>query len=121
MVKLEKITDNVVIDTETQSVSRSCVLGGVSLGKYSIAIESGSSLEIGIDFKQKLEEFFKQPVKYLFLTHTHGDHRNGMDAFTEGTLILSQKCKENMPKKIRFSKFSLETFNDKHIIQENNL
>ncbi|MGC9781016.1 MAG: MBL fold metallo-hydrolase [Candidatus Heimdallarchaeota archaeon] len=121
MVKLEKISDHIVIDTETQSMSRSSIIGGISLGKYSIAIESGSTLEIGMDLKLKLRDFFNLPVKYLFLTHTHNDHRGGMDAFSDETLIMSEKCKENMPKRIRLSKFSLEAFEEKHIIQENEL
>ena len=47
MVKLETTTEHVVIDIDTQSTSRSCIIGGVSLGKYSVAINSGDSLDVG--------------------------------------------------------------------------
>ncbi len=41
MSKLEQISDHVVVDKETQYKSRSCISGGISLSKYSIAIDSG--------------------------------------------------------------------------------
>lgn len=69
-ISLESLTKHTVVDTATQRVSRSCVLGGISLENYSIAIESGDSLEVGRGLRQELESFFKLPVKYLFLTHT---------------------------------------------------
>ena len=119
MVKLEQISDHVVVDTSTQSVSRSCVLGGVSMDSYSVAIDSGDSLEVGMGLRNELETHFKLPVKYLFLTHTHNDHRDGRYAFNDVTLIASQKCIENMPKKISFSKWSLEAFEEELILEDN--
>ena len=47
MENLEPISDHVVVDTSTQRVSRSCVLGGISLGNYAVAIDSGDSIEVG--------------------------------------------------------------------------
>ena len=118
MVKFEQISDHIVVDTSTQNISRSCVLGGVSMDSYSIAIDSGDSLEVGIGLRQELEAHFNFPVKYLFLTHSHNDHRGGRNAFNDITLITSQKCIENMPKKISFSKWSLETFEVELILEE---
>ena len=117
----EKITEHAVIDTETQSVSRSCVIGGVSLGDYSVAIDSGDSLEVGEELRKKLERHFKVPVKYLFLSHTHSDHREGRGAFQDLTLIASRKCIETMPKKISFAKWKKEIFDKKFILREDDL
>lgn len=75
MENFESVTKHIVVDTSTQRVSRSCVLGGISLGNYSIAIDSGDSLEVGTAFHKGLESHFKVPVKYLFFTHTHNDHK----------------------------------------------
>jgi len=121
MSKLERISDHVVIDKETQYESRSCILGGISLSKYSIAIDSGDSLKVGIGLRKELEACFKMPVKYLFLTHTHNDHRNGREAFKDLTLIASQKCIDNMPKKVSFNNWKKEFFNQELIVQEDNL
>lgn len=96
-------------------------MGGISLENYSVAIESGNSLEVGIELRQELESFFKIPVKYLFLTHTHTDHRKGREAFNDTTLIASQKCIENMPKRISFHKWSKEIFDEKCVLEENDL
>lgn len=121
MSKLEQISDHVVVDKETQYKSRSCISGGISLSKYSIAIDSGDSLEVGIDLRKELETYFKVPVKYLFLTHTHNDHRNGREAFKDLTLITSQKCIDNMPKSISFNKWKKELFDQELIVQADNL
>jgi glyoxylase-like metal-dependent hydrolase (beta-lactamase superfamily II) len=96
-------------------------MGGISLGTYSLAIEAGNPLKVGHSFRQDLESFFKLPVKYLFLTHAHSDHRNGMDAFKDTILLISQKCKDNMPKNTRFAVWNIETFEDKFILEEKNL
>lgn len=120
-ISLEPLTEHTVADTTTQKKSRSCVLGGISLKTYSIAIESGDSLEVGMGFYQELESFFKKRVKYLFLSHTHSDHRNGIDAFKDCTLIASQKCMENMPKRMNFRKWSKEIFDKKFVLEEHGL
>jgi cyclase len=85
-------------------------MGGISLGSYVIAIDSGCSYEIGTTLRRELEAFFALPVKHLFLTHTHTDHRKGMDAFTDTALIASRKCIENMPKNETLGKWSVKLF-----------
>ncbi|MFW9852822.1 MAG: MBL fold metallo-hydrolase [Candidatus Thorarchaeota archaeon] len=119
MVKLESITEHVAVDTMIDSGTRSCVLGGIALENFSIAIESGDSLEVGNGLRKELESYFKLPVKYLFLTHTHSDHRNGKDAFNDATLIASKQCIENMPKNISFKRWSLETFEKNYTLKDN--
>lgn len=96
-------------------------MGGISLENYSIAVESGDSLTVGMRLRQELESFFKIPVKYLFLTHTHTDHRKGREAFKDTTLIASKKCIENMPKRITFGNWSTKLFDEQCILKENGL
>ncbi len=119
MVNLEPITEHVAVATMIDSGTRSCVLGGIALENYSIAVETGDSLEVGLELRKRLESHFNLPVKYLFLTHTHGDHRNGKDAFNDTTLIVSKKCLDNMPKSISFKKWSVEAFEEKYILEDN--
>ncbi|MCG3220908.1 MAG: hypothetical protein H7641_05965 [Candidatus Heimdallarchaeota archaeon] len=54
MVKLELLTEHVVVDTTTQNSTRSCVLGGIVLENYSIAVDSGDSLEVGKELRKEL-------------------------------------------------------------------
>lgn len=121
MENLESVAKHVVVDTSTQRVSRSCILGGISLGNYSIAIDSGDSLEVGTALRKGLESHFEVPVKYHFFTHTHNDHRNGREAFSDCVFLMSQKCRENMPQSVRLSKFTVETFEEKYTLEENDL
>ena len=118
MKDLETLSNHTVADITSQKTSRSCVLGGISLETYSIVIDTGSSVEVGNLFRKKIEELYQKPVKYLFLTHTHNDHRGGMDAFKDSTLIISEKCKENMPRKISLAKWNLEIFDKGLTINE---
>ena len=118
MSNFEKLTEHTSFDTKTQMTTRSCTLGAISLDKYSIAIDTGNPVNIGIKVRKDLEEHVKLPVYYLFLTHAHSDHRGGMDAYKDTKLLISKKCKENMPKNTRFSGWNIETFDDKFIIQE---
>jgi glyoxylase-like metal-dependent hydrolase (beta-lactamase superfamily II) len=121
MTNFEKLTEHTSVDITTQMTSRSCTLGAISLDKYSIAIDTGNPLDLGIKVRKDLEEHIKLPVGYLFLTHAHSDHRGGMGAFKDTKLLLSMKCKENMPKNVRFSGWTVETFDDKFILQEKDI
>jgi glyoxylase-like metal-dependent hydrolase (beta-lactamase superfamily II) len=120
MFNLESTTESVVVDNMIESRTRSCVLSGIAIENFSIAIESGSTLEVGEGWRKELEAHFDLPIKYLFLTHTHSDHRNGIGAFTDTTLIASQRCMNNMPKNLSFKKWTVESFEDKFTLEENN-
>ena len=121
MVDFELLSSHVVADTNTQRVTRSCVMGGVSVGSHVIAIDSGCSLEVGTALRRELGAFFALPVTHLFLTHTHTDHRKGMDAFTYATLIASRKCIENMPRSEKLGKWTVELFDDALTMDEGDL
>lgn len=121
LIKLESITEHVVVDTKLQKKTRSSVIGAISLEKYSIAIDCGNSLKIGSLFHQALETYFDIPIKNLFLTHSHSDHRCGMEAFKDNILLFSEKTKVNMPTSVRFSKYNVKTFEEKLVLEENDL
>ncbi|MFW9842217.1 MAG: MBL fold metallo-hydrolase [Candidatus Thorarchaeota archaeon] len=110
MVKLDALTSRVVTDTTTQRTSRSSTLSGILIEEGVVAVESGSSLEMGHSFRKGLENHFNLPVVRLFLTHTHSDHRNGMMAFSDSILTLSSKCLGNMPSSVRLGRWKVETF-----------
>lgn len=117
MVNLERIAEHVVVDTVTQLESRSCVLGGISLEEFVIAIETGDSLEVGVGLRNALEKEWGVPVKYWFLSHTHNDHRDGREAFRDATLITSRRCLENMPRRIRLGRWAKVVFDEQWVLE----
>ncbi len=64
-------------------------VGGIALENYSIAIDSTGNSSGGRVFRKKLEEYYKFPIKYVILTHYHGDHINGRQTFKDIDLIVS--------------------------------
>lgn len=118
MSDIEVLTSNVIADPKLQKNTRSCVLGGVKLGKNSLVVETGYKIEESQVFRKIMENHFKVPVKYLFLTHTHNDHRGGLDVYSDCDLIISKKCKENMPKRISLKKYSKRIFEEKYVLDE---
>lgn len=120
MVQFDELTSGVVVDTSTQRKRRCSTLGGVSIGKSTVAIESGDSPEIGKSMRCALETHFDLPVSHMFLTHTHPDHRKGMSAFKDITLVISTKCYEDIPRSVKLGKWNVETFDDMLILGESN-
>jgi len=118
---IESISDHILVDTTTQRTSRSCVLGAISLNDYSIVIDSGDSIDVGKTLRKEIKTHFKCPTRYLFFTHTHNDHRNGREAFNDCIFLMSQQCRENMPKSVRLNKNSVETFEEKSILAVDDL
>ncbi len=121
MPKLEQITSHIAVDTDTQKTTRSCVIGGIFLGNDIVAVDSGSTLEIGKSLRRDLESAFNTQVSHLFLTHTHTDHRLGMSAFNDVALILSRKSMENMPTTERLKEWSVKPFDRRLVLNGDDL
>ncbi|MFX0183488.1 MAG: MBL fold metallo-hydrolase [Candidatus Hodarchaeota archaeon] len=116
MIELEAVTSRTV--AYTSGIKRSGNFGGIALNNFSIAIDATSSLELGKEFRNKLEVRFDLPVNYLFLTHTHTDHRNGLKAFNDIPLIASENSIKNMPKTPRLSDFTIKSFKEYSSIKD---
>ena len=84
-----------------------------------MVIDSGRSVEIASKFRKEVEKYFSKPVKYLFLTHTHSDHRNGMEAYKDINLIMSSKLVKNLPSTVRINKFIIIEFQKEYTIEDN--
>ncbi|MHA2202957.1 MAG: MBL fold metallo-hydrolase [Candidatus Hodarchaeales archaeon] len=63
--------------------------GGIALENYSIAIDSTGNVSGGRILRKKLEEYYNLPIKYVILTHYHGDHISGRQAFKNVDFIVS--------------------------------
>jgi glyoxylase-like metal-dependent hydrolase (beta-lactamase superfamily II) len=119
MIELETVTSRTV--AHTSGIKRSGNFGGIALNNFSIAIDATSTIDLGKDFRKQLEAKFDIPVNYLFLTHTHTDHRNGLKAFNDVPLIASENCIKNMVKSQRLSDFTINSFKDYSSVKDDAL
>ncbi|MFX0125661.1 MAG: MBL fold metallo-hydrolase [Candidatus Hodarchaeota archaeon] len=124
-IELEEVSPRVVANTsglpDKKGFKKSGNFGAVSLGTYAIAIDSGRSVEALRIFRKKYEKYFNEPSKYFFLTHSHTDHRDGAGAYKDCTMICSQKLADIMPKTFKLSSWDIITFDDKYVIEEQDL
>jgi len=56
-----------------------------------LVVDSGTSPETGKLVMDEIAKKTDQPVKYLILTHYHGDHTFGLQSFPPSTVIISQQ------------------------------
>ncbi len=63
------------------------------VGEEVIAVDAGSDAETGKAVLEKIQETAHKPVRYLIVTHAHGDHGGGAGAFAAaGAEVI---CHEN--------------------------
>ncbi|MCU0236423.1 MAG: MBL fold metallo-hydrolase [Acidobacteria bacterium] len=56
-----------------------------------LVVDSGTSPEAGRLIMAEIAKKTDKPVKYLVLTHYHGDHTFGLQAFPSSTVIIAQQ------------------------------
>ncbi len=56
-----------------------------------VVIDSGSSISNAKDIISVIKSVTKKPIKYLILTHFHGDQANGVAAFPKDIQIIAHK------------------------------
>ena len=105
MVKLDKKFD--ILNLEfTEITSRTYLAnykdyydvnaGAIILEHYIICIDTLMYPKQARMFKNYLEQKFYLPVKYLVISHYHGDHLFGMSAFEDTEIIGSKVLTANM-------------------------
>ncbi|TFG74150.1 MAG: MBL fold metallo-hydrolase, partial [Chrysiogenales bacterium] len=64
-----------------------------------LVVDSGTSPEQGKLVMDEIAKKTDKPVKYLVLTHYHGDHTFGLQAFPASTVVIAQQnTADNMHK-----------------------
>ena len=63
----------------------------VALDNFIVVIDPMYYPSQGRIFREFLETKYRLPVKYLFITHYHGDHVFGMSAF-KGVEVIGTDC-----------------------------
>lgn len=114
-ILIEQISPNIVCNTT--GIGNSGNFGAINLQDSIVVIDSGRSFEIASKFRKEVEKYFSKPVKYLFLTHTHSDHRNGMKAYKDVKIVMSTKSVNNMPVSVKIKEYQIIEFEKEYVIE----
>ncbi|NHK32139.1 MAG: MBL fold metallo-hydrolase [Asgard group archaeon] len=96
--KVEAITKKTAIGKTIINGRKNSNAGAIAVGDYVIAIDPSSSAESAPVFRKGLEDHFKLPIKYLHVTHYHGDHTKGIHAFQDTIVIGAKQLYDQMKK-----------------------
>jgi cyclase len=80
------------------ATSEDFITGAISLDNFLIVVDSTLFPYTGKLFRDQIEKRFQMPVKFLFITHYHGDHLWGIDAFNDVSIVGSVLLIENSEK-----------------------
>ncbi|MFW9941686.1 MAG: MBL fold metallo-hydrolase [Candidatus Thorarchaeota archaeon] len=90
---LETITPHTVANTTGEGRGNA---GGIALRNFCIAIDSTMYVKTGELLRKNLETKFNIPVKYLVITHYHGDHIFGIKPFKDVCVLSSETTSKIM-------------------------
>ncbi|MHA2393960.1 MAG: MBL fold metallo-hydrolase [Promethearchaeota archaeon] len=102
---LESITPHTVANTTGEGRGNA---GGLALRNFCIAIDSTMYVKTGEILRNTLENKFNLPVKFLVITHYHGDHIFGIKSFKDVCVLsseLTSKIMLNEETKSRYQVF----------------
>jgi glyoxylase-like metal-dependent hydrolase (beta-lactamase superfamily II) len=74
--------------------------GAILLDDYIVAVDATMRPDTSRTFRSMLEEKYQRPVKYLCVTHYHGDHVFGLKSFRDVTIFASGAIVENMRRRM---------------------
>lgn len=63
-----------------------------------LVVDSGANPADGRTIVEKIKSVTDRPIRYVVLTHSHGDHTFGLQSFPPGTTIIAQ---QNLPKNMQ--------------------
>ncbi len=90
VTNVEKVVDGVWMAQTSQGSNA----GWFLVGDEVVAVDSGSDPATGSALLEKIQETTHKPVRYLIVTHAHGDHAGGAGAFAAaGAEVV---CQENI-------------------------
>jgi glyoxylase-like metal-dependent hydrolase (beta-lactamase superfamily II) len=101
---LESITSHTVANTTGEGRGNA---GGIALRNFSIIIDSTMYVKTGEMLRRNIESQFGVPVKYLALTHYHGDHIFGLKEFKDICILSSELTSKVMLNKETMSRYQV--------------
>jgi glyoxylase-like metal-dependent hydrolase (beta-lactamase superfamily II) len=88
VTSVEKVADGVWMATTEQSSN----VGWFLVGDEVVVVDSGADAETGKVLLEKIRETAGKPVRYLIITHAHGDHAGGTGVFVAaGADVISSE------------------------------
>src|SRR5512138_341579 len=96
--ELQQVSPSTVAVVDEQLASNA---GALVLDDYIVAVDATMRPDTARTFRQLLEEKFQRPVKYLCVTHYHGDHVLGLTSFKDVTLFASAHIVANMQSRMK--------------------
>ena len=88
---LKRIAERVYADTSGDNAGH---YGAVVLGDEIVLVDSGLMHTKSLDVRKQLEQDHGLPINRMLLTHYHGDHIFGAQAFEPLTIISSPETKD---------------------------
>lgn len=74
--------------------------GAVVLDDYIVAIDTTMRPQTARVFRNLLETRFQRPVRFLCVTHYHGDHIFGLSAFKDVAMLASSRLEPNLRRRM---------------------
>jgi glyoxylase-like metal-dependent hydrolase (beta-lactamase superfamily II) len=91
-MKLEKASERVYANCDSDTAGN---VGIVITDDSVVAIDAQLPVS-GADFRTSIANYTQKPVTHLLLTHVHGDHVFGNQAFEDCTIVSHRRLKERM-------------------------
>jgi len=91
-MKLDKISERVYANTEGETGGN---VGIIVLDDSVLAVDAQYPVS-GRDFRESIPGYTDKPVSHLLLTHIHGDHVFGAQAFEDCKIVAHSRLKEKM-------------------------
>ncbi|MBN2231058.1 MAG: MBL fold metallo-hydrolase [Candidatus Thorarchaeota archaeon] len=88
LVELNDLTPRVVVARDREFFNVNAA--GVALEKFIVVVDSFLFPIHSRQLREYVETKFNLPIKYVFLTHSDGDHVFGVDSFNGADIIASQ-------------------------------
>jgi cyclase len=96
-MRLDKISDRVYANTEGETGGNV----GIVLLEDGVAAVDAQYTVSGIEFRRSIPSVTSKPVTHLLLTHYHGDHVFGNQAFEDCEIVAHRLLKEKMEENLR--------------------
>lgn len=94
-IEIKEVSSRTVI-----AISDDVNAGAVALKNFIVVIDPLMYPRQAKKFREKLEKKYNMPVKYLFITHYHGDHIFGVAPFKDVEIFSSKPVIERLKKKL---------------------
>jgi glyoxylase-like metal-dependent hydrolase (beta-lactamase superfamily II) len=98
-MKLDKISDRIYANTKGETGGN---VGIIVLDKRVVAVDAQYPVS-GADFRNSIPDYTDKPVSHLLLTHIHGDHIFGNQAFEDCEIVAHRRLKEKMEENLHAS------------------